>query len=187
MFWLVDQGNPLQCNAQINSKLQNPPEQLTGIWPLAGWGGEFGPNVPSLSSRKTYFTLKYRRLKVKSSPSRVNGSEKGLQGLGFKVWRIGRKSRSLFLPCRKKNVLWYPTLGWDIWTQLWPGGAVFYTNQSKQIQAPGGLAQREDIEASNWSTRKSRESITMQLGDILTWPKFSMIPWVQLLKFFKLM
>ena len=27
----------------------------------------------------------------------------------------------------------------------------------------------------------------MQLGDILTWPKFSMIPWVQLLKFFKLM
>ena len=164
-----------------------PPSNSRAFDPWLAEAGNLDRTSQVCPAEKTCFTLKYRRLKVKSSPSRVNGSEKGLQGLGFKVWRIGRKSRSLFLPCRKKNVLWYPTLGWDIWTQLWPGGAVFYTNQSKQIQAPGGLAQREDIEASNWSTRKSRESITMQLGDILTRPKFSMIRWVQLLKFFKLM
>ena len=80
-----------------------PPSNSRAFDPWLAEAGNLDRTSQVCPAEKTCFTLKYRLLKVKSSPSRVKGSEKGLQGLGFKVWRIGRKSRSLFLPCRKKK------------------------------------------------------------------------------------
>ena len=63
-----------------------PPSNSRAFDPWLAEAGNLDRTSQVCPAEKTYFILKYRGLKVKSSPLRVNGLEKDLQGLGFKVW-----------------------------------------------------------------------------------------------------
>ena len=117
-----------------------PPNNSRAFDPWLAEAGNLDRTSQVCPAEKTCFTLKYRRLKVKSSPSRVNGSEKGLQGLGFKVWRIGRKSRSLFLPCRKKKTYFeIRPLGGTFEHNRGPEGRYFKRTKVNRFKRPRGL------------------------------------------------
>ena len=131
-------------------------------------GGEFKPCLTGLRNKNRKCQVSpakhtfFRCLKVKSSLLRANGSEQKVQ-----VWKLGERveSWSLILPFRK-NWTSNPALMCWIWRQVWPrkgeGGGL--NEQIFKSSNAWGLA-RGNIEAPNWSTDRSRKSITMWLGE----------------------
>ena len=122
-----------------------PPSNSRAFDPSLAEAGNLDRTSQVCPAEKTCFILKYRGLKVKSSPSRVNGLEKDLQGLGFKVCWIGRKSRSLFLPCRKKKTYFQiRPLGGAFEHNCGPEGRYFKRINVNRFKCLGGL-RRERI------------------------------------------
>ena len=103
----------------------------------------------------------FRCLKVKSSLLRANGSEQKVQ-----VWKLGERVEpwSLILPFRKKLTLKSRPYVLDLKTIVAPEGGGGLNEQIFKSSNAWGLA-RGNIEAPNWSTDRSRKSITMWLGE----------------------
>ena len=103
----------------------------------------------------------FRCLKVKSSLLRANGSEQKVQ-----VWKLGERveSWSLILPFRKKLTLKSRPYVLDLKTIVAPEGGGGFNEQIFKSSNAWELA-RGNIEAPNWSTDRSRKSITMWLGE----------------------
>ena len=141
-------SHPVMCQSIVRASTPPPPLRHVGVWNLnlawLGWGIWTG-SVKSFQQHQSVISLNMEVLKVGSSLSHANGSEKKVKVINF-----GQ--------CVESCSCWFCLKYWvghlnkifDMWGRG-EGGREIWTKKSLKVQMPKGYT-RGDVKAPNWLT-----------------------------------